>query len=92
MTAIEFWRGRNEQLPSRGLAIGLFVSVALIFLARIPLIPFAAFPFGAMPAQPDWITALNLILFFHTIAFSVLLVALTKERHERQQITRTSRI
>jgi hypothetical protein len=85
MTAIEFWRGRNEELPSRGLVIGLFVSVALIFAVRIPLIPVAPFPLGALPPEPDWIAAFNLILFFHAIAFSVLLVALTKERQELEQ-------
>jgi hypothetical protein len=91
MTAIEFWYGRNERLPSRGLVIGLFLSVALIFAARIPLLPIAPFPLGGLPAEPDWVAAFNLILFFHAIAFSVLLVSLTRERHELQQPTLTSR-
>jgi hypothetical protein len=92
MSALEFWYGRNEQLPSRGLAIGLFLSVALIFAARIPLLPIAPFPLGGLPADPDWIAAFNLILFFHAIAFSVLLVAMTKERQELQRPNLTSRI
>jgi hypothetical protein len=85
MAAAEFWRGRAEGLSSRGLAIALLVSVSLIFAVRIPLIPIAPFPLGALPAEPDWIAAFNLILFFHAIAFSVLLVALTRERDEQEQ-------
>lgn len=84
-TAYEFWRGRDEALPSRWTIIALFSSLAFVFAMRIPLIPVAPFPFGGLPAQPSVAALFNVILFFHTVLLSVLLVALTKERLEREQ-------
>jgi diguanylate cyclase (GGDEF)-like protein len=86
-TAYEFWRGRDERLPSRWTVIVLFSSLALVFAIRIPLIQVAPFPFGALPAQPPVAALFNVILFFHTLLLSVLLVALTKERLEGEQRT-----
>jgi diguanylate cyclase (GGDEF)-like protein len=85
MTAYEFWRGRAEHLPSRRTVIVLFSSMALIFAIRIPLIGVAPFPFGALPAEPAYVAAFNLILFFHTVVLAILLVALSKERQELEQ-------
>jgi diguanylate cyclase (GGDEF)-like protein len=87
MTAYEFWRGRAELLPSRRTVIVLFSSMALIFAIRIPLIGVAPFPFGGLPAEPAYIAAFNLILFFHTVVLAILLVALSKERQELEQRT-----
>jgi diguanylate cyclase (GGDEF)-like protein len=86
--AWEFWRGRRERLPSRWTVIVLFSSLALLFVVRIPLIPVAPFPFGALPAQPSTAALFNVIMFFHTMLLSVLLVALTKERLEFDQRTK----
>jgi diguanylate cyclase (GGDEF)-like protein len=88
LTAAEFWRGREERLPSRGAVIVLFASLALIFAARIPLIGVAPFPFGALPAEAAWVAAYNLILLFHAVVLAVLLVAMSKERLELEQRTR----
>lgn len=85
MTAYEFWRGRAELLPSRRTVIVLFSSMALIFAVRIPLIGVAPFPFGALPAEPAYVAAFNLLLFFHTVVLAILLVALSKERQELEQ-------
>jgi diguanylate cyclase (GGDEF)-like protein len=87
LTAIEFWRGRDERLPSWLPVVALFASVALIFALRIPLIGVAPFPFGAQPAQPYWVAIFNFVPFFHTIVLAVLLVAMTKERLELEQRT-----
>jgi diguanylate cyclase (GGDEF)-like protein len=87
MTAFEFWRGRGEKLPSRWTVIALFSSLAAIFALRIPLIGVAPFPFGALPAEPAWVAAFNLLMFFHTVVLAVLLVAMSKERQELQQRT-----
>jgi diguanylate cyclase (GGDEF)-like protein len=88
MTAVEFWRGREEKLPSRWPVIALFASLSLIFAIRIPLIGVAPFPFGALPAQPTWVGVFNVTLFFHTILLAVLLVAMSKERLELEQRTK----
>ena len=55
MCAVEFWRGRQEPLPSRWPVIVLFATLALFFAARIPLVDVLPFPFGALPMQPGWI-------------------------------------
>ncbi len=85
LTAFEFWRGRNERLPSRWMVIALFASLGLMFAIRIPLVGVAPFPVGALPVEPAWLSAYNMIMFFHTIILAVLLVAMTKERLELEQ-------
>jgi diguanylate cyclase (GGDEF)-like protein len=88
LAAFEFWRGRAEKLPSRWTVIVLFSSLATIFAVRIPLVGVAPFPFGAQPAEPAWVAAFNLLLFFHTVVLAVLLVAMSKERQELAQRTK----
>ncbi|HEY7457761.1 MAG TPA: diguanylate cyclase [Xanthobacteraceae bacterium] len=85
MTAVEFWRGRQEPLVSRWPIIVLFASLSLFFASRIALVGLLPFPFGALPMQPSWLGAFNLIILLHTIALAVLLVAMTKERLELEQ-------
>jgi diguanylate cyclase (GGDEF)-like protein len=85
MCAVEFWRGRGEQLPSRGAVIIVFCSFALVFAIRIPLIGVLPFPFGALPMEAGWLGAFNLIMFAHTILLAVLLVSMSKERLEFDQ-------
>jgi diguanylate cyclase (GGDEF)-like protein len=85
LTSYEFWRGRDERLPSRWMIVTLFASLTTIFLIRIPFINVAPFPFGALPAEPAWVGAFNAALFFHTVLLAVVLVAITKERLELEQ-------
>ena len=87
MAAVEFWRGRGEQLPSRWPVVAIFISFALFFAVRVPLIGLAPFPFGALPMEYSWLGAFNLLMFAHTILLSVLLVSLSKERLELDQRT-----
>ena len=88
MSAVEFWRGRDERLPSRWPVIVIFGSFALFFAVRVALIDLAPFPFGALPPDPGWLGAFNLAMFGHTILLSVLLVSLSKERLELDQRTK----
>jgi len=85
MCAVEFWRGRQEPLQSRWPVMILFATLALFFVARILLVNVLPFPFGAQPTQPGWMAAFNLIVFFHALMLSVLLVAMSKERLELDQ-------
>ncbi len=85
MTALQFWRGRAERLPSRWPVIVLFASFALVFLLRIPMVEVLPFPFGALPMQPAWLGGFNLLMFFHTVILAVLIVSMSKERLEREQ-------
>ena len=88
MSAVEFWRGRAERLPSRWPVIVIFAFFALFFAARIALVGVAPFPFGALPMRAGWLGAFNLAMFAHTILLSVLLVSLSKERLELDQRTK----
>ena len=85
LTAVEFWRGRAEVLPSRWPVIVLLLSFAAFFLLRIPLLNVLPFPFGALPMQPGSVGAFNLVMFFHTLLLTVLIVAMSKERLELDQ-------
>lgn len=85
LTAVEFWRGRAERLPSRWMIIALSASLSLFFAIRIPLVAVAPFPFGAQLAVPAWLSVYNMIMFSHTIVLVVLFVAITKERLEFEQ-------
>jgi diguanylate cyclase (GGDEF)-like protein len=87
MAALEFWRGRAERLPSRWPVMVIFASLSLFFALRVPLIGVLPFPFGALPIQPGWLGAFNLILFAHTLLLVVLVVSLSKERLELDQRT-----
>jgi diguanylate cyclase (GGDEF)-like protein len=88
LAGAEFWRGRAERLPSRWAVIVLHATFALFFLLRIPLMGLLPFPFGALPIEPGSVAAFNLIMFFHTLLITVLVVALTKERLELEQRTK----
>jgi diguanylate cyclase (GGDEF)-like protein len=88
MSSVEFWRGRQEPLQSRWPVIVLFATLALFFGARVPLVDLLPFPFGAQPTQPGWMVAFNLIVFFHALMLTVLIVAMSKERLELEQRTK----
>lgn len=88
MSAVEFWRGREEPLQSRWAVMVLFATLALFFAARVPLVNLLPFPFGAQPTVPGWMVAFNLIVFFHALMLTVLIVAMSKERLELEQRTK----
>jgi diguanylate cyclase (GGDEF)-like protein len=88
LAGLEFWRGRSEPLPSRWPVIVIFASFCLFMLARIPMIGILPYPFGALPMEPGYLGAFNLIMFAHTILLSVLFVSLSKERLELDQRTK----
>ena len=88
LTAFEFWRGRAEALPARWPIIVLFASFSLFFVLRVPLVNLLPFPFGALPMRPGWVGAFNLVMFFHTVLITVLIVAMSKERLELEQRTK----
>jgi diguanylate cyclase (GGDEF)-like protein len=85
MSAVEFWRGRDEPLLSRWPTIVLFSSLALLFASRILFVDLLPFPFGALPVQPAWVGLFTLIVFFHALVLTVLMVGIAKERLELDQ-------
>jgi diguanylate cyclase (GGDEF)-like protein len=87
MAAVEFWRDREERLLSRWPTVGVLASLSLFFAARIPLMDFLPFPFGALPERPGALAAFNLIAFAHSLVLIVLMVSISKERLELEQRT-----
>ena len=87
LSAFEFWRGRAERLPSRWPIIVICGSFATFLAIRIPLMNSLPFPFGALPMEPGWLGAFNLLMFAHTLLLTVLIVAMSKERLELDQRT-----
>jgi diguanylate cyclase (GGDEF)-like protein len=88
LSGFEFWRGRAEELPSRWWIIAIFASFTFFMALRVPLMWEAPFPFGALPMQPGWLGAFNLLMFAHTLLLAVLIVAMSKERLESDQRTK----
>lgn len=86
MTAFEFRRGRQEKLPSRKAIIALFALLSAFFASRIALVGVAPYPFGALPMQMNWLAAFSLVLILHSIILAVLIVAMSRERLEREQM------
>lgn len=85
LAAAEMWSGRHERLPSRWPIIVLYSTFGLFFFSRIAMVGMLPFPFGALPMQPGSVAAFNLIMFFHTLLITVLIVAISKERLEFDQ-------
>lgn len=85
LAAYEMWNGRQERLPSRWPIIVLYASFGLFFFSRIIFVGMLPFPFGALPMQDGSIAAFNLMMFFHTLLITVLIVAMSKERLEYDQ-------
>ena len=86
MAAVEFRRGRQEKLPSRRAIVVLFALLSAFFASRIALVGLAPYPFGALPMQMNWLAAFSLILILHTVILAVLIVAMSRERLEREQM------
>lgn len=85
LAAWELWRGRAEHLASRLPAICVFLSFGLVMLVRVAGVNAMPFPMGALPLDPAWMAAFDLIVFAHGTFLGVLLIALTKERLELEQ-------
>ena len=86
MAAVEFRRGRQEKLASRRAIVVLFALLSAFFASRIALVGLAPYPFGALPMQMNWLAAFSLILILHTVILAVLIVAMSRERLEREQM------
>ncbi len=85
LSGFEFWRGRDERLLSRWPVIVLFGTLSLFFVSRILFIHILPFPLGARPLQSEAVAVFNMVVFFHALVLTVLFVALSKERLEREQ-------
>lgn len=83
--AFELWRQRDEDLPSRGLAIMVYVSFACVMVARLVLLKVLPFPMGTLPVTPGWIAGFGLVVFIHASLLFGCFIAMTRERREYEQ-------
>jgi diguanylate cyclase (GGDEF)-like protein len=83
--ALEVWRGRREALMSRYPILAILLVHAALYTVRVPATLLAEG--GAEHALYDraWITGLSLELLLFIVVMAFLLLALTKERIEREQ-------
>lgn len=79
------WRGRGEPLISRYPAIVLLGSYAAVYWVRIPLAMAFPPPVLAPLSDSPWLAILCFVGTLYSVAIAFVLMALTKERAEREQ-------
>ncbi|MDR3474597.1 MAG: GGDEF domain-containing protein [Devosia sp.] len=82
LSAWELWRDRREALPSLRPAVATFSSFGVFSTLRIPLVDAAPFPVGALSLDPYWLAGFGLIIFVHALFIAMLMLSMTRERHE----------
>lgn len=83
-TAGEFWRGRAEGLASRYPAILLLGLHAFLSLGRIPFAVLIPFPADGRSFQGPWVAFLALEALLYAVGMAFVLLAMSKERVERE--------
>jgi diguanylate cyclase (GGDEF)-like protein len=88
LTAIEFWRGRDEGLVSRWPAIVVLVAHGGVFLLRTPLSAVVPWSSATEPALASaWMTVISTEALLATISVAFILLAMAKERTELRHKT-----
>jgi len=82
MTALEFWRGRDEYLPSRIPIIVVLGFLATYLFVRIPFASMTVFPGGNPQPNQVWVGSIATLIFLVGAALVMLLNAMTHERRE----------
>lgn len=79
------WRGRTEPLISRYPALVLLGTYAAVYWVRIPLSLLFPPPAVATLSDSPWLAVLCFVGTLYSVAIAFVLMALTKERAEREQ-------
>jgi diguanylate cyclase (GGDEF)-like protein len=82
LTALEFWRGRDEELLSRWPAIFMLFAHGALFLLRTPLGVALNMSPTIQFGMSAWLPLLSLEALLFTISIAFLLLAMAKERTE----------
>ena len=83
--AWELWRGRKEQLASKGPLMTLLLFLLVFYLGRIPVVGMVPFPYGAGETDTVVAAAMASLVVAASLAATVLLIAMTLERKELAQ-------
>lgn len=82
-TGLQILRGgREEALPIRKLAAFFFVTHALVYVLRIPLVLYEPTSYVNVSGYSTWYALITFELFVHTMVAAVVILALIKERAE----------
>ncbi|KQT61624.1 dethiobiotin synthetase [Methylobacterium sp. Leaf456] len=79
------WQGRSEPLISRYPALVLLGTYAAVYWVRIPLAMLFPPPTLAPLSDSPWLAVLCFVGTLYSVAIAFVLMALTKERAEREQ-------
>jgi diguanylate cyclase (GGDEF)-like protein len=85
MAVHELWRDRGDGLRSRLPLGATFASYGVLMVVRTAMVPYAPFPFGALPLDANWLAAFTWIVVGHAIVAAVFFLAMTMERREAEQ-------
>ena len=81
--AYEFWRGRDERLASRWLAIAAMATYGLALLSRIPMVAFIDLPAAPVLFQgTSWFGVVSVVSLLFIAAMACSILAMSKERME----------
>jgi len=84
LAAWEFWRSREEDLPSRSMLFWIFAVFACFAFIRIPLADLIPAPYGAAPAEPWTVVGFNILAVGQALLVCAFMIALTRERTSLQ--------
>jgi diguanylate cyclase (GGDEF)-like protein len=80
LCAVEFWRGRDEQLMSRWPVIALLLCHALFVLIRIPFAGSLPLPIHPGEVHVNWLTFIILEAIFYTFCTAYMFGGMARER------------
>jgi len=80
LSAREFWRQRDEQLPSAEILFRVFAGYAVMEVLRSPLTGVLPAPLGAAPAALWSVVLFNLLVVTQALLVSAFMIALLQER------------
>lgn len=85
LAARELWMDRADGLRSRMPTLVVFVSCAVLMLARTLVAWVAPFPVGAGPLDPTWLAVFSWLAVGHVMFAAFFFLAMTMERREAEQ-------
>ena len=80
LAAYEFWRGKDEDLPSRRVVFRVFCIVAVLNAVRIPVMAITPMPIGIAPTEVWAVVLYNLASVVFLLMATTFMITLARER------------